>query len=72
MTPGLSDTITRDRFRSWAAKLKPHTATPILAVAIGHGPHAGELHLVVVEDIPTDQVIGFLRHAIADLEGGAR
>ena len=68
MTPPLSEAITRDRFRSWTRVLTEHTATPALCVAIGHGAREGEIHLVCVEDLSTDQIVAFLKHAIRQLE----
>jgi hypothetical protein len=68
VTPGLTDVITRDRFKSWAQVLKSHGATPLICVAIGHGEHQGEVHVVQVEDMTRDQVLHFLRHAVAVLE----
>lgn len=68
MTPGLTDVITRDRFKSWAKVLREHAATPILCVAIGHGERSGDVHVIQVEDMTAAQVLAFLRHAVAALE----
>lgn len=74
MTPDRTDFVTRDRFNAWAAVLKKWTATPVLVVAVGHGPESGTLHVVQVENVSREQLVYFLRYALEQLEqseGGA-
>jgi hypothetical protein len=68
MTPVHTDAITRDRFSGWARILKRHAATPILAVGVSHGEHSGTVHVVQVEDMGNEELLAFLRFAVAELE----
>lgn len=69
MTPALTDSITRDRFKRWAKLLKDHTATPVLLVAVGHGRSEGAVHVVQLEDMSPNDMLTFLRFALDTIEG---
>lgn len=68
MTPDRTDIITRERFKAWAEVLKKWTATPVVVVAVGHGPESGTLNVVQVEDVSREQLVYFLRYALEQLE----
>ncbi len=72
ITRGRCGVITREVFDRWADLFDPAWLTPVLALGVGHGLHAGELHLVVREDpFLTDEVLeAFLAEALRLLRQG--
>lgn len=70
MTRQRAAEITRDRVLQWAGTLRPHAATPVILLAVGHGKDLGKVHIMAVEDIPDEQVCEFLEFALRTLRAG--
>jgi len=62
--------ISRARMLKWASDMGDLNATPALAVSVAHGPRLGELHVFTVKDLDREQICGFLRFALRELERG--
>jgi hypothetical protein len=56
--------ITTDRLHGWGQKLITDGATPAVLIGVRHGEASGQLVLVTVENLSTDQVVQLLRNAI--------
>lgn len=57
MTPERAAEITRARFAEWATLLESLTATPMLVIAVAHGAHSDDLHMITPDGV-TDAEIG--------------
>jgi hypothetical protein len=60
--------ICHERLNEWAKQMGDHNATPMLALAVGHGPNAGELHLYTVSNISDDDLEMFLAFALREIK----
>jgi len=69
MTRETCRAIIAERFRSWGALLEAEIATPMVLVAIEHGPHLGRIRVVVPVDFDgdNDSVILLLEAAALEL-----
>lgn len=61
--------ITRDRLWKWGAKLDLEHATPVILVGVGHDQNSGQTVVCIPEDVTDEQLCGFLRAVLKELEG---
>ncbi|MGA2035902.1 MAG: hypothetical protein ABSG68_26945 [Thermoguttaceae bacterium] len=50
------ETICAERLESWKQRLIENHSTPALLMGVGHDEHAGELHLVVCEELSLEDL----------------
>ncbi len=64
--------INSERLAGWSKKFSAAHATPVALIGVGHDHKAGEIHLCICENGPTNQEIAaFLRGAAAQLDARA-
>lgn len=61
--------ITKDRFERWTKRFVQASATPMLAIGVGHGPFSGNIVIVTLEneEISMAVIRGLLRDALRQL-----
>lgn len=68
LSPVDTDRITGERLNLWREHLKTLHATPALMLAVGHDHRSGEVHVFILENMPTDMLKQFLMKAYRKLD----
>lgn len=60
--------INHERMNRWKDRLNENESTPVLLVGVGHNKVAGRLFVLCTEDRTDEEVIIFLKAALAQLQ----
>lgn len=61
--------INHERMNRWKDRLNENNSTPVLLVGVGHDHVEGRLFVLCTEERTDEQVILFLKAALAQLQG---
>jgi hypothetical protein len=64
------EAICTERLDEWKKDLVEAHSTPVLMLAVGHDHVSGEIHILIPEDITTQQVRQFLVYAVGAITQG--
>lgn len=70
MTHAVCSDINIKRLAAWAGILIDEHSTPAILIGFGHDHHSGQIHVVCVEDLKDEELIGMLYYAIRQIKKG--